>query len=179
MSEELEIFVHQLTPHPRHSFNDQFVAFDKSRVPERYSKSNIWHNYILMESLPNNEVSNLAVEIIETSRTHIGLGIGSSAIFEKVDTKKSSQNVFYDLSARNININRAVLKTHFKFYKGSCVRLEVNLSSKTIIFFTKNSAESEEKFIATVDIPHHLSKKDLFFFISLQDCGDQVRLLQP
>ena len=101
MSEELEIFVHQLTPHPRHSFNDQFVAFDKSRVPERYSKSNIWHNYILMESLPNNEVSNLAVEIIETSRTHIGLGIGSSAIFEKV--QKNQVKMFSTIFQQEIS----------------------------------------------------------------------------
>lgn len=126
--------------------------------------------------LPQSKVSNMKMEIVESVNMNIGFGIGSEAIFNRHDTKRIKENIYFDFSNSDIWIDSNILNTGFKVKKGSIVRLQADLSYKQLKFYVKLTAEKKEHFKLAIDLPRNLVETDLFFFISLQNREDQVRL---
>ena len=60
---------------------------------------------------------------------------------------------------------------------GHVIRMSIDMSARNMHIFKRG--EGKEEHVVTEALPERLSQKTLFFFISLRDYGDMIRLITP
>ena len=167
-------FLYSVTPHPSHSFNNNFGVFQKN-ILLKVAQNHKWQNYIFRGELRKNMVNNIKIDVVQSKEMCINVGVISEELFDKFNTRGFHENTFFNLKTGQIWKNGAVAnKTGSPLQVGSTLRMSINLKAKNMQLFKRG--EGKDIFIASEALPKILWNKKLFFFFCLRDHGDGVRL---